>query len=92
VSQWVDVELIYANGERGVAKAAYAGDGWCDVIAPFADANARFWVKSSGETDPPFNPVRLAQPWSEYTASVTPYQTPSQTPGPPASPTNPAAR
>lgn len=65
---WLDVELILANGERGAAKAAYAGDGWCDVIAPFGEGQVRLWVRADGSTREPFNPVHLAKPWSEYEA------------------------
>jgi hypothetical protein len=65
-SPWRAVEIVYADESTGPAKAAYSGDGWVDVIAPFGEGHARFWVKASGALDLPFVPTRLAKPWAEY--------------------------
>lgn len=62
MSDWQDVEIVFADGTTGPAKAAYAGDGWCDVVAERGDMTARFWVKADGTADLPMNPCRLSKP------------------------------
>lgn len=70
MGSWLDVEVVYADETRGPAKAAYAGEGWCDVVAPLGDGQVRFWARSDGLADRLFNPVRLAKPWDEYKAAT----------------------
>ena len=64
-TNWKDVEVIFADGSKGPAKAAYVGEGWCDVISDHGDYTARFWVRSDGSADPPMNLCRLAEPFSK---------------------------
>lgn len=67
-TKWLDVELIFANGQRGPAKAAYVGEGWCDVIAPFYEASVRLWCRSDGSVHQ-FGGAYLAKPWGHYEAA-----------------------
>lgn len=65
--QWLDVTLVYADGTEGPAKAAYSGEGWCDVVSPMgADGYARSWVRADGTAQLPMNPVQLARPFTHY--------------------------
>ena len=61
---WRDVDIVFADGSTGPAKAAHVGDGWCDVIAERDGVRYRLWVRASGEVDLPMNPCRLSKPWA----------------------------
>lgn len=63
---WKDVTVVFADGSTRPAKAAYAGEGWCDVIVDHDNYAARFWAKSDGTVDLPMNPVRLEKPFNQY--------------------------
>lgn len=76
-TDWKDVTIVLANGEKRPAKAHYAGDGWCDVIVESDGLTARLWVLADGSTDLPMNPCRLAEPFPltplpDRTLPVTP--------------------
>lgn len=61
-AKWQDVEIVFANGSTGLARAAYVGDGWCDVVVDHGDYTTRIWVRADGTADLPMNPCRLARP------------------------------
>ena len=61
-ADWRDVDIVFADGSTGPAKAAYVGDGWCDVVVE--GSGARLWVRANGEVSLPENPCRLAKSWT----------------------------
>lgn len=66
MADWKNVEIVFADGSTGPARAADVGEGWCDVIAERDGIRARLWCKSDGTVDLPFNPCRLAKPFAAY--------------------------
>lgn len=63
-ADWRSVDIVFADGSTGPAKAAYSGDGWCDVAVERGGIFYRLWVRANGEVDLPMNPCRLAKPWT----------------------------